>query len=81
MTIRLDHPTDPDAFLMIEARKILDRLEWRYTLVRFCSHCSLSAAHNGHEIWQVDVLPTKVILDSKQPYFALRKYSDFPVVK
>jgi hypothetical protein len=73
--------TDPDAFLMLEARQVADGLEWQYALIRFCSHCSLVAVREGQQVWQVDVLPTKVILDPKEPYFALRKYSDFPVVK
>jgi len=73
--------TDPDAFLMIEARSVGDSVEWQYTLVRFCSHCSLTAVREGQEVWHVDVLPPQVITDRKQPYYALRRYSDFPVVK
>src|SRR5262245_48910141 len=73
--------TDPDAFLMIEARQGEGGGEYQYTFVRFCSHCSLRAVREGREVWQVDVLPTSVITDPKQPYYALRKYSDFPVVK
>lgn len=78
--------TDPDAFLMIEAREpapeaAAARGEYQFALVRFCSHCSLRAQRDGQDVWQVDVLPTTVILDPKQPYFALRKYSDFPDAK
>ena len=73
--------TDPDAFLMIEARKVGDGVEWQHAFVRFCGHCSLRALREDREVWQVDVLPTQVVTDPKQPYFGLRKYSDFPVVK
>lgn len=73
--------TDPEAFLMIEARRRDGSVEWQYALARFVGHASLRALHDDHEVWQVDALPTKVNLDPKQPYFAVRKYSDFPVVK
>jgi hypothetical protein len=71
--------TDPDALLMIEARAGGD--QWQHTFVRFCGHCSLRAVREGREVWQVDVLPARVNTDPKQPYFGLRRYSDFPVVK
>jgi hypothetical protein len=73
--------TDPEAFLMIEARKGQDGVEWQYAFARFVGHASLRAVHNGREVWQVDALSVKVNTDPKQPYFGLRKYSDFPVVK
>ena len=73
--------TDPETFLLLEARKSPAGEAWQYALARFCGHCSLRALHDGREIWQVDVIPTEVIIDPKQPYCGLRKYSDFPVVK
>lgn len=73
--------TDPEAFLMIEARKGRDGVEWQYAFARFVGHASLRAVRDDREVWQVDVIPTKVNTDPKQPYFGLRKYSDFPVVK
>ncbi|OWK37960.1 hypothetical protein [Fimbriiglobus ruber] len=73
--------TDPEAFLMIEARKGGEGVEWQYAFARFVGHASLRAVRDGREVWQVDALPVKVNTDPKQPYFGLRKYSDFPVVK
>jgi hypothetical protein len=73
--------TDPEAFLMVEARTGKDGVEWQYAFARFVGHASLRAVHGDREVWQVDALPVKVNLDPKQPYFAIRKYSDFPVVK
>jgi hypothetical protein len=73
--------TDPDTFLLIEARKTADGAQWQYALARFCGHCSLQATRSGTEIWQADVLSTATVTDPKQPYCGLRKYSDFPVVK
>jgi hypothetical protein len=73
--------TDPEAFLLLEARKGKDGPEWQYAFARFVGHASLRATREDREVWQVDALSTKVNTDPKQPYFGLRKYSDFPVVK
>jgi hypothetical protein len=73
--------TDPEAFLMIEARKGKEGMEWQFAFARFVGHAALRAVRSDREVWQVDALPVKVNTDPKQPYFGLRKYSDFPVVK
>jgi hypothetical protein len=73
--------TDPEAFLLLEARAGRDGPEWQYAFARFVSHASLRAVRTGRVAWQVDAMPAKAITDPKQPYFGLRKYSDFPVVK
>jgi hypothetical protein len=73
--------TDPEVFLLIEARQGDDAVQWQYALARFVGHAALRAEHDGREIWKVDRLPTEVNLDPRQPYFAVRKHSDFPVVK
>jgi hypothetical protein len=73
--------TDPEVFLMIEARKSQKGEEWQYALVRFVGHAALRAKCDGREIWHVDAIPAHVNTDPKEPYFGLRKYSDFPVVK
>jgi hypothetical protein len=73
--------TDPEAFLMIEARKGKDGLEWQFAFARFNGHASLRAVREDREVWQVDALSVKVNTDPKQPYCGIRKYSDFPVVK
>jgi hypothetical protein len=66
---------------MIEARMGQDGVEWRYAFARFVGHASLRAVRDDREVWQVDVLSTKVNTNPKQPHFGLRKYSDLPVVK
>jgi hypothetical protein len=73
--------TDPEVFLMIEARKGERGEEWQYALVRFVGHASLRAECDGQEVWQVDAVPAKVNADPREPYFGLRKYFDFPLVK
>jgi hypothetical protein len=73
--------TDPEVFLMIEARNGEGGEKWRYALVRFVGHASLRAERDGQNVWEVEALPAKVNTDPKEPYFGLRKYSDFPLVK
>lgn len=73
--------TDPEVFLMFEARKGEGGEEWRHAFVRFVGHASLRAMRDGREGWQVDAIPGKLNTDPKEPYFGLRTYSNFPVVK
>jgi hypothetical protein len=73
--------TDPEVFLMFEARKGEGGGQWQHAFVRFVSHATLRAMRDGREVWQVDPILPKVITNPNEPYFALRKYSDFPVVK
>jgi hypothetical protein len=72
--------TDPEAFLMIEARKGKDGVEWQYAFARY-NPCGLRATRADREVWKVPSLPVKVNVDPKQPYCGIRKYSDLPVVK
>ncbi len=65
--------TDPEAFLMIEARGKKGDLEWQFAFARFVGHASLRAVRAEKEVWQVDKLSLKVNTDPKQPYFGLRK--------
>jgi hypothetical protein len=63
--------TDPEAFLLIEARGGKDDSEWQFALVRFNGYCTLRADHDEQEVWRAD-RPSSVT-DPKQPYFCLRK--------
>jgi hypothetical protein len=73
--------TDPEAFLLIEARQERKGVAWQYALVRFVGHASLQANRDDRQVWTADGLAIQVITDPKEPYCGLRKYSDFPVVK
>jgi hypothetical protein len=64
--------TDPDAFLMIEARGKKDDPQWHYAFARFNGSCVLRATHKDKEAWKVDRLPGKTISDPKEPYFNFR---------
>jgi hypothetical protein len=43
--------TDPEVFLLLEARKMEDGPRWQYTLARF-SHMDLHVSYKNHEVWQ-----------------------------
>lgn len=73
--------TDSEAFLMNEARQGEDGAKWQHAFARFVGHASLEALRDERDVWQVDALPPEGVLDPKLPYFALRKYAEFPVVK
>jgi hypothetical protein len=53
--------TDPEAFLMIEARGKKDEGQWQFAFVRFNGNCSFRAVRNDKEVWRVERLSLKVI--------------------
>jgi hypothetical protein len=63
--------TNPEAFLVIEARG--KDPEWQFAFGRMNGGCSLSAAWNDKNVWKVDRLPSATNYDPKQPYCCIRK--------
>ncbi len=63
---------DPDAFLMIEARKTKDGVEWQFAFARFNGSCTLRAVLKDKDVWRANRLPGKTISDPRQPYFNFR---------
>jgi len=66
--------TDPEIFLVIEARPHEGDLRWHYALARMNS-LWLAASYNGQQIWEADVLPWgEIIRRTDKPYmiFSLR---------
>jgi len=64
--------TDPDAFLMIEARGKKDEIAWQFAFARFNGSCKLRASLDDKPVWEVDRLPGKTMSDPKSPYFNFR---------
>jgi len=64
--------TDPDAFLLIEARGEQDAPQWQFAFARFNGSCVMRATHKDVEVWHVEQLPGSTIADPKQPYFNFR---------
>jgi hypothetical protein len=64
--------TDPEAFLLLEARSAADKKEWHYALVRMNS-VAMKAAFREKEIWNAAVLPWSEALNRKDlPYTAFQ---------
>jgi hypothetical protein len=64
--------TDPDAFLLIEARGDQDAPQYHFAFARFNGSCALRALHKDTAVWHVDRLASKTISDPRQPYFNFR---------
>jgi len=66
--------TDPDVFLLIEARQTADGHRWEYALIRFTGSVKLRVFHSGQEVWNVLPLRRGQIQDRQEPYVAFRTY-------
>jgi hypothetical protein len=60
---------DPDALLLIEARRGKDGVEWQYSFARLNGHCALRGTLKGDGVWMVERQARAVNTDPKQPYF------------
>jgi hypothetical protein len=59
--------TDPEVFLLLEARREKDRYNWHYALTRMNS-TRFEATYQGAQVWNVDVLPWSQVRDHNEPY-------------
>lgn len=63
--------TDPDAFLLVEARRASGPARWEYALVRMTTlHMKIS--HRGREVWDVPTLDYKLVYGHREPYTSFR---------
>jgi hypothetical protein len=63
--------TDPEVFVLLEARTIGDVPVWHYALVRM-NGAGFSVSHREREVWSVDVLPWRDIQGHRGPYTSFR---------
>jgi len=64
--------TDPDAFLLIEARRTkAGAAEWRFGATRMNAN-ALRMTHRGREIWNAPELPWSQVWDGSEPYCIFR---------
>jgi hypothetical protein len=64
--------TDPEAFLLIEARRSSGgALEWRFGATRMNS-INLRLNHLGSEVWNSPEIPWPQVWDSREPYVVFR---------
>jgi hypothetical protein len=59
--------TDPEVFLMVEARRGTEGYRWQYALTRMNS-TKFEATLKGNPVWSVEVLPWSQVRDRKEPY-------------
>ena len=59
--------TDPEVFLLLEARRDKDRYNWQYALTRMNS-TRFEATYKGAQVWNVEVLPWNQVRDHNEPY-------------
>ncbi len=61
--------TDPEVFLVIEARQVGGKLEWQYSLSRMTS-IELRVSHRGTLVWTVPVQSWDEVQDRREPYMS-----------
>lgn len=61
--------TDPEVFLLIEARKIASGVEWQYALARMNS-VKFVARYQGQEIWRRERSIWREVKSGREPYTA-----------
>ena len=59
--------TDPEVFLLIEARAGDKGQTWHYALARMNS-VEFRVAHRGHEVWSAPVIPWSLARNPREPY-------------
>jgi hypothetical protein len=75
----LVHGTDPEIFLLIEARgKDLATARWQYAATRMTGVAVL-LRHRDQKVWSGDFVPWKEVYDHKHPYtsFMFKEIPDF----
>jgi hypothetical protein len=64
--------TDPEAFLLIEARRAAGGApEWRFGATRMNS-INLRLSHRGSEVWNAPEIPWSQVWDGREPYCVFR---------
>jgi hypothetical protein len=75
----LVHGTDPEIFVLIEARgKDAAGARWQYAVTRMTSS-EVRLRHRGKEVWLAEVVPWKEVQDRGRPYtsFQFNEVPDF----
>jgi hypothetical protein len=62
--------TDPELFLLVEARRSAGGTGWQYAPARMNS-IALRLAHNGTEVWSVPTIPWQQAFNPREPYTLL----------
>ncbi len=63
--------TDPEAFLLLEARQGGKAVRWHYALARM-THAQIAVSDRGREVWNVPLIVPAVVFDRREPYTKFR---------
>ncbi len=69
--------TDPELFVLLEARPVGDPSQWQYALVRM-NGVGFVVRYGDREVWSVEPLPWADIYSHRQPYTSFRFDSAAP---
>jgi hypothetical protein len=72
--------TDPEVFLLLEAREADGQSAWHYALARMNSTI-FKVNYRDKEVWSVDVVPWGVVFDNSEPYNILNLDHFYPPKK
>jgi hypothetical protein len=72
--------TDPEVFLMLEAREADGGSAWHYALARMNSTI-FKVNYKDKEVWSVDVVPWGVVFNNREPYNILNLDHFYPPKK
>lgn len=65
--------TDPEIFLMLEARRSTEITSWQYAIARFNSHVALRMDYDNKSVWAVPRLRGGVLKNPDSTYFAFQR--------
>jgi hypothetical protein len=64
--------TDPDVFLLVEAREVRAKTIWHYAIARFNSHVALQVSCNDRVVWTAPRLRGGILKKPDSTYFAFQ---------
>lgn len=68
--------TDPDVFLVIEARRVGEVYQWQFAFARFTGSADLQASFDQSEVWKVSALASRSRRDPRGVYTSFARRSD-----
>jgi hypothetical protein len=71
--------TDPDIFLLIEARgKNAARARWQFAAARMVSYAEVRLRHRDQEVWSAEILPEREIFVEHERVYTTFRFKDIP---
>jgi hypothetical protein len=71
--------TDPDIFLLIEARgKSAARARWQFAAARMVSYAEVRLRHRDQEVWSAEILPWREIFVEHERVYTTFRFKEIP---